>query len=257
MMKIVLLADVGHLKAFQWEENEQFSKPRLSLIGQWDTNVPNHLRAELTDQAGRFRKGSVPSGPSDLSDGEEHNLELERRRRALKTIALRMRDLLRHDKNRGVYLAAPAEINRQLLKQFSPADRARIERNLKLDLTRLPFVEVIRQFSGSVKTKGAGLGVFRRSKSPLTPLDGNKKQVKPIQKTGVPSSPRQNLNVKRKPSSRRPSPFRKMMRKQTISNQVLDQMYQEKGEGDSRRTKAQTHLRRRFRRSTIPAISAG
>jgi len=256
MMKIVLLADAGHLKAFQWEENEQFSKPRLSLIGQWDTNVPNHLRAELTDKAGRFRKGSVPSGPSDLSDGKEHNLELERRRRALKTIALRMKDLLRHHKNAGVYLAAPAEINRQLLTQFSTADRARIDRNLKLDLTRLPFVEVIRQFSRSVKTKGAGLAVFR-SKSPLTPLDGNKKQVKPIQKTGVPSTPRQNMNVKRKPSSRRPSPFRKMMRKQTISNQIRDQMYQEKGEGDSLRTKAQTHLRRRFRRSTIPAMSIG
>jgi len=98
MNKLLLLVDLGRLKAYRWEQGEQFEKPRLRFLEEWNTNVQNHLREEVTDQAGQYRKGSVAGGPSDLSDGEEHNLDLERRKRALRGIARHMDELIqKHD----------------------------------------------------------------------------------------------------------------------------------------------------------------
>src|SRR5213080_2124924 len=86
--KLLVTADLGHLKVFRLEEDgEQLSKPRATLLEEEITRVRNHLSEEVTDRAGQFRKGSFPAGPTDRSDGEEHNLSLERRRRALKTLA--------------------------------------------------------------------------------------------------------------------------------------------------------------------------
>jgi len=64
MTKLVLLADGGHLKALRWEESGLLRKPRMELIGKWDTKARNHLREEVTDQAGQYRKGSVPGNAS-------------------------------------------------------------------------------------------------------------------------------------------------------------------------------------------------
>ena len=81
--KLVVVADLGHFKAYRLEESPDFSRPRIKLLEDWETNVSKHLSEEVTDQAGQFRKGSAPAGPTDRSDGEEHNLDLERRRRAV------------------------------------------------------------------------------------------------------------------------------------------------------------------------------
>src|SRR3954452_20286921 len=75
--KLLVVADLGHFKAYKLEQNESFSQPRLQLLEEWDTDVPRHLSEELSDQAGQFRKdhraGNLNGGPSNLSDGEQHN----------------------------------------------------------------------------------------------------------------------------------------------------------------------------------------
>jgi hypothetical protein len=55
-------------------------------------------------------------------------------------------------------------------------------------------------------------------------------------------------NVKRKPAARRTSPFKKMMRKQTISREVADEMKRTPGVGDHRRTVAERAVARRARK---------
>ena len=85
--KILLVADLGHFKAYRFEESRQFSRPRLALFHEWQSSEVNHLVDEVTDRAGQFRKGSFPTGPSETSDGETHNLFLERRRKSLRAVA--------------------------------------------------------------------------------------------------------------------------------------------------------------------------
>src|SRR5437762_9399988 len=114
--KLLVTADLGQLKAYQIEEDEQFSKPRVKFIEQRSTAVTRHLSDEVTDQAGQFRKGSFPSGPSDRSDGEPHNLQLERRRRALRTVAEDISELVRGEQVQNWHLAAGKDINHALIE---------------------------------------------------------------------------------------------------------------------------------------------
>jgi 23S rRNA G2069 N7-methylase RlmK/C1962 C5-methylase RlmI len=146
--KLLVVADLGHFKAYKLEQNQSFSQPRLQLLEQWDTDVPRHLSQELSDQAGQYRKGSVPSGASNLSDGEQHNIDLERRRRALKTVATHMRELLNRKEIDvdGCYFAAGPEINGAILDQLDNQTKSRIQKNVCANLTRLNTEEVVSRF---------------------------------------------------------------------------------------------------------------
>ena len=147
--KLLVLADLGHFKAYQFEQDNSYSTPRLQLLEEWATDVPRHVSQQLSDQAGQFRKGTTAGGPSNLSDGEEHNFDLERRRRALKTVAAHMRELLRKDEPDldGCYFAAGPEINSAILEALDPQSRARIQKNVCANLTRLNPEQVIARFA--------------------------------------------------------------------------------------------------------------
>jgi len=113
--------------------------PRLELLDEWQTEVSEHLSEELTDQFGQYRKG-----PSEMSDGEAHNLELEQRHRAAKKIAKQI-DALTSDVE-GWYFAAPREINQELLDEMDRATRQKLEKNVPADLTRVTPAQIIKHF---------------------------------------------------------------------------------------------------------------
>ena len=149
--KLLVVADLGHFKAYKLEQNQSFSQPRLQLLEQWDTDVPRHLSEELSDQAGQYRKdrkSNLNGGPSNLSDGEQHNIDLERRRRALKTVATHMWELLNRKQIDvdGCYFAAGPEINGAILDHLDQKTKARIQKNVCANLTRLNPEEVVSRF---------------------------------------------------------------------------------------------------------------
>ncbi len=148
MQKLVFVADLGRLKAFRLEESPRFSHPRMKLVEDWETNVTQHLSEELTDQAGQFRKGPKSAeGPGALSDGEQHNLDLERRRRAVRTLAQRINTLVeREDGVDACYLAADSRINQQLLDEMQQRTRAKIQKNVPANLSKLSPDEVLAHF---------------------------------------------------------------------------------------------------------------
>jgi hypothetical protein len=142
--KLLVLVDLGRLKAYRLGQSPVLSTPRLEFLEEWETNVTEHLSTELTDQFGRFRTGSGRGGPGNMSDGEEHNLDLERRRRAAKTLARRIGKLAA--KVEGYYFAAAAEINQALLEEMDRGTRAKIEKNVPADLTKARADQIIRHF---------------------------------------------------------------------------------------------------------------
>jgi hypothetical protein len=145
--KLLFVADLGHLRAYRLDDSVHFSKPRLELLEEWRTNVAKHLRQDVTDQAGQVRKGSTYSGPSDLSDGENHNLSLERRHRALKGLAKHMDQLVQREEAEECYLAAGSEINSAILEALNEHARSRIHKNIQANLTNVPSDELIKHFS--------------------------------------------------------------------------------------------------------------
>jgi hypothetical protein len=101
----------------------------------------------VTDQAGQFAKGSLSfAAVSDMDDGERHNLELEQRRRALKQMAIRVGELLEREHLKACYLAAARELNRALMDALEEPVRAKIQKNVAANLTRLNPAQIIDHF---------------------------------------------------------------------------------------------------------------
>ena len=146
--KLVVVADLGRFKAYRLEEDRNFSNPRLELLEDWETNVNHHLSEEVSDQAGQFRRGTPKAGGATaISDGEAHNMDLERRRRAVKSVARRIGELLQDQKVEGCYLAADNQINKAIMAEMDHHTRSRIQKNVPANLTRLDASAVVSQFS--------------------------------------------------------------------------------------------------------------
>ena len=64
------------------------------------------------------RNRGNPGFLSAASDGEQHNMELEKRKRLIKQLAQALEKLLDQDQVEKRFLAAPAEIHRQFLNEL-------------------------------------------------------------------------------------------------------------------------------------------
>ena len=167
--KLLVIVDLGHLKAYRVEEDKQFSRPRTELLDQKSTDVTRHLVEVVTDRAGQFRKGSFPAGPADRSDGEAHNLALERRRRALKNLAQHICRLVALEKTQELYLAAGQEINQAVIAALDKEVRAKLKKNVQANLTKLGMDEVLAHFNEEnthmAKNKGKPSGKYAEAKT--------------------------------------------------------------------------------------------
>jgi hypothetical protein len=209
---ILVTADLGHLKAYYLLFDEISSGPRVRLARLESTDITRHLSEVVSDQAGQFRKRRPSAtGPNDQSDGEPHNLGLERRRRALKALAKDISALVAREKVDAWHLAAAPEINRGLVDCLDSRTRAKLQENVPANLTRLKSQDLLSHFNFSAKN-GNGLGR---------------------------GSGRNPAQIRRKPAARRTSPLKKTMRRQKLSPEVASTMRGLKAKGDRRRTVAQ------------------
>jgi len=144
---LVMLVDLGCLKAFR-VDNGVGRTPRLELIEQFDNpEAHNRLVERVTDLSGRFPRGAAkPANAHVMSDGERHNIELERRKRFVRELARRVNSLARNEEIERCFLAASREINHQLMEELEPRVRAKIEINLSADLTKLQRADILGRF---------------------------------------------------------------------------------------------------------------
>jgi hypothetical protein len=142
--KLVVVADLGHLRAYRLEKTSKLGRSQWKLIEDRETNVTHHLSEDVTDQAGRVRK--EPGVRGALSDGEKHELDLERRHRAVKAMAERLTELIRRENAGGCCFAADARINQLILDELDDATRAKIERNILANLSKLSPEELRERF---------------------------------------------------------------------------------------------------------------
>lgn len=147
-LKLVVVADLGRMRAYKFEESEHFSQPRLELIEDATTPVTQKLSETLTDYPGQHKtQGNAIGQPMAASGGEAHNLELERRKRALKTIAARVGELLKEDNYAGCYLAADSRIQQPLLDAMDPQTRSQIQKCVSANLSKLSAEQVLKHFA--------------------------------------------------------------------------------------------------------------
>jgi hypothetical protein len=146
---LVVVTDLGCLKAFKLEINGlPNSTPRLELLEQFN-NAEAHgkLVDRVSDLSGRFpRSTGNANGTGAMSDGERHNIELELRKRLVRQLAQRLNALARNKEIERCLLAASREINHQLIEELEPEVRAKIAKNIPVDLTKLERAEILRHF---------------------------------------------------------------------------------------------------------------
>jgi hypothetical protein len=105
------------------------------------------LGEKVSDLSGRFPRRTGVSGASGaMSDGERHNIELESRKRMVRQLAQRLNALARTQDFDSCLLAASREINHQLLQELDPQLRAKIEKIVAADLTKVERTEIMRHF---------------------------------------------------------------------------------------------------------------
>jgi hypothetical protein len=140
---VVVATDLGAFKAYRLSHTSR-KTPRLEVIEEMEL-VDGHgkLGDKVTDQAGRYRAPTLRMG---MSYGERQKIDLELRRRLIKQVAGRLRNLITRPEIESCYFAASPEVNEQILEEAGPATRAKIEKNVTSNLTHAEKSELLRHF---------------------------------------------------------------------------------------------------------------
>lgn len=145
--RMIVVANLGAFKAYKIQQDGTGSA-RLEEVATPD--VPNeHSKRSNTLTVMEGKSAANPSNPranATASDGEQHNMELEKRRRAIRKIAENIHRFLDDEPTRTCALAAPKEILGQIVNEVHPSLRGRLDKTLPLDLTRAPKLELLEQF---------------------------------------------------------------------------------------------------------------
>lgn len=145
---LVLVTDLGGFKAYRLENNQPISSPRLELLEEYtDAEAHRRLVEQVSDLSGRFPRRAGAAGVAGaMSDGERHNIELEKRKRGVRKLAGRLDSLMQNPDIEQCFLAASREIMNPLLQELSAGARSKIGMNIPADLMKATKVELLRQF---------------------------------------------------------------------------------------------------------------
>lgn len=145
---LIVVADLNELKAYRLNDATPHSSPRLELLEEFKTAANRKLVEEVTDSAGRFPRATVTRNVmGGMSQGERHNIQLEKRRRCTRQLAGQIDSLLQNSEIERCFVAASREINHALLQELNPRSRAKIERTLAADLTKAAKTDLLERFT--------------------------------------------------------------------------------------------------------------
>ena len=145
--RLLILADLGHLKAFRLLYNAPGLKPKLELIEHLSTaEASGRMRDKVTDSPDLKRGDVAATNQGITSDGERHNINLEFQRRAQKELGRRITEIVGKDSEiEEWFFAAKNELNSHILQHVPQQLRDRMIANWTEDLTNLPNGELVRR----------------------------------------------------------------------------------------------------------------
>ena len=143
--KLIVLADLGRLKAFRVTRDEMTSNVHVELAEELNfLDGQEKLLDKVTDKAGRF-PGS--GGTSAGGAGENHNLQSEMQKRLIKRLGEGINDLVRREHPAIWHFAAAQEINHKILDLLAPEVRAKLSKTVGSDLTKIGKSEILAHFA--------------------------------------------------------------------------------------------------------------
>ena len=151
---MVIVADLGELKAFNIKKNEGMVENELKVSYSLEmlndiSYIDAHKRVQdvVSDSAGRLGTSGTPNaGKWGSSTGEPHNLQNERKRRSLKDVANDINMIVQNEKPRQLLLAFPQESNAQLLDALTQETKNVLTKNVASDLINTPTAQILSHF---------------------------------------------------------------------------------------------------------------
>ena len=145
--KLIIVADLGCLKAYKLEHDGLSTSPKLELIETLNNgDGRGRLSEKVTEQGGRVR-GGARGAKGVQSSGERHNMQTESDKRIVKHLAGRIERLAKLQLTWPIYFAADKEIHRPILDRLDPAVRARITKMVPEDLTKINGTKLLGHFA--------------------------------------------------------------------------------------------------------------
>ena len=149
MKKLIIAANLGNLRVLRHlpagedpiEQEHLAEEP-----GESGREKVKTLQDTVTDQFGRFSRGTAHGLETGMSYGEEHNLKSELERIALKKIVARIECALCAEGNPPWVLAAPKTILPRMQRALSADARDKLLNSIGADLTRTPLAELEKRF---------------------------------------------------------------------------------------------------------------
>ncbi|MCE5311583.1 MAG: host attachment protein [Nitrospiraceae bacterium] len=145
MEKIVIIADLGHFKAYSFSTTPQ-KTANLQLIDSYDTvEAHTRLSERITDSAGNF--GEAGSMGWTKGSGEAHTLEKETGKRLVNNIISSIEFVLKNSKCSAWYLAASPRINSKILEGLAPEYKEHLKKNIKANLAKADKEEILKHLA--------------------------------------------------------------------------------------------------------------
>lgn len=149
MKKLIIAANLGKVRVLKYRAAGEDPIEQDHLIEEPEKSSAEHvatIQEAVTDQAGRFARGNPVGFETGMSYGEEHNLEREMERGAIKNIAARIERVLAADGHPAWTLAAPQSILARLKEALPTAARETLDSTVGADLTKCPLQEMEERF---------------------------------------------------------------------------------------------------------------
>ncbi|MCW8822092.1 MAG: host attachment protein [Sulfurovum sp.] len=140
---IIIVADLGELKAFKVEEHKGTVRNQMKI---------SHSLELINDEvfiSGRKKLGEVMSASSgkfagDTLDG--HHVMIEREKRTIKDIVQDIDMIVKEMQPEQVFLAFPKEHNHELTDKLSQETKAVLAKNVAADLVKINKEKLLSHF---------------------------------------------------------------------------------------------------------------
>jgi len=140
---IIIVADLGELKAFKVEEHEGTVRNEMKI---------SHSLKLINDEnfiSGRKKSSQVVSDRSGNFEGgtlENHNSTTERENRTIKDIAEDIDMIVKEMQPQQVFLAFPKEHNHELSNKLAQETKAVLTKNVAADLVKTDKEKLLSHF---------------------------------------------------------------------------------------------------------------
>lgn len=149
MKKFIIAANLGQVRVLQYRAAGEDPVEQEHLIEASSSSGKEHVKSiheTVTDQSGRFGRGSPVGFETGMSHGEELHLKDELERSAIKKIVSRIESVLAPAGHPVWILAAPKTLLGKLERGLSAAARASLASTVGADLTHCPLREMEQRF---------------------------------------------------------------------------------------------------------------